>query len=211
MKTILLRLAAPLQSWGYDSKFDRRGTARTPTKSGVIGLCAAAMGISREDKEKLKSLASLKFGVRADKPGVLLRDYHTAKSEKTSYVTNRYYLADAKFTAGLEGDAELLREIDDALRRPVFPLFLGRRSCPPEGRVALGIVEKPLLDALKSGTRWEYISYDGSGDHLLRDVPISFSQIRREYGFRRVDQIAAGQQLDVTADETDWFKESGMQ
>jgi CRISPR system Cascade subunit CasD len=155
-------------------------------------------------------LSSLKFGVRVDRPGVLLRDYHTAKSEKTSYVTNRYYLADAKFTAGLEGEETLLREIDNALRRPMFPLFLGRRSCPPEGRVALGIVEKSLLDALRAGTGWEYISYDSDDGYLVRDVPVSFSQTRREYSFRRVEQIAAEKQTHKTENEIDWFRELGM-
>ncbi|MDR1158672.1 MAG: type I-E CRISPR-associated protein Cas5/CasD [Oscillospiraceae bacterium] len=208
--TILLRLAAPLQSWGVGSKFDRRGTERVPTKSGVIGLCAAAIGISRENKEKIHELSSLKFGVRVDRPGVLLRDYHTAKSGKTAYVTNRYYLADAKFTAGLEGVEALLHDIDAALRRPAFPLFLGRRSCPPEGKVALGIVKESLLDALRTDAGWEYISYDGDGVYLVRDVPVSFSQIRREYGFRCVEQISAEKQIGEIEDEIDWFKESEM-
>ena len=47
MATLLLRLAAPLQSWGADSKFETRKTNREPTKSGVIGLLAAALGLRR--------------------------------------------------------------------------------------------------------------------------------------------------------------------
>ena len=43
MATLLLRLAAPLQAWGADSKFETRKTNREPTKSGVIGLLAAAL------------------------------------------------------------------------------------------------------------------------------------------------------------------------
>ena len=34
MATLLLRLAAPLQAWGADSKFETRKTGREPTKSG---------------------------------------------------------------------------------------------------------------------------------------------------------------------------------
>lgn len=45
MATLLLRLAAPLQAWGADSKFETRKTNREPTKSGVIGLLAAALGL----------------------------------------------------------------------------------------------------------------------------------------------------------------------
>lgn len=47
MATLLLRLAAPLQSWGSDSKFETRKTDREPTKSGVVGLLAAALGLRR--------------------------------------------------------------------------------------------------------------------------------------------------------------------
>ena len=44
MSTLLLRLAAPMQAWGAEAKFDRRTTQREPTKSGVTGLVAAALG-----------------------------------------------------------------------------------------------------------------------------------------------------------------------
>ncbi|MGW3293907.1 type I-E CRISPR-associated protein Cas5/CasD [Streptomyces xiamenensis] len=72
---LLVRLAGPLQSWGITGRFARRDTHSRPTKSGVIGLCAAALGLHRE--EPLGELAELRFGVRADRPGTPLRDYHT--------------------------------------------------------------------------------------------------------------------------------------
>ncbi|MEV0266587.1 type I-E CRISPR-associated protein Cas5/CasD [Streptomyces sp. NPDC050617] len=72
---LLIRLAGPLQSWGITGRFARRDTHSRPTKSGVIGLCAAALGLPREDP--LGELAEVRFGVRADRPGTPLRDYHT--------------------------------------------------------------------------------------------------------------------------------------
>jgi CRISPR system Cascade subunit CasD len=72
---LLIRLAGPLQSWGLTGRFARRDTHSRPTKSGVIGLCAAALGLSRE--EPLGALTEVHFGVRADRPGTPLRDYHT--------------------------------------------------------------------------------------------------------------------------------------
>ncbi|GHF15188.1 hypothetical protein GCM10014715_83130 [Streptomyces spiralis] len=72
---LLVRLAGPLQSWGLTGRFARRDTHTRPTKSGVIGLCAAALGLARE--EPLGELAEVRFGVRADRPGTPLRDYHT--------------------------------------------------------------------------------------------------------------------------------------
>lgn len=117
MATLLLRLAAPLQSWGSDSKFETRKTDREPTKSGVVGLLAAALGLRRDDTEGLARLNGLRFAVRADQEGSLLVDFHTAKSRDTSYVTYRHYLQDAVFLAGLESEDEaLLRELEAALR-----------------------------------------------------------------------------------------------
>ncbi|MFB6601005.1 type I-E CRISPR-associated protein Cas5/CasD [Streptomyces noursei] len=72
---LLVRLAGPVQSWGINGRFTRRDTHSRPTKSGVIGLCAAALGLPRE--EPLGELADMRFGVRADRPGTPLRDYHT--------------------------------------------------------------------------------------------------------------------------------------
>lgn len=104
MAVLLLRLAAPLQSWGNDdSKFETRKTWREPSKSGVIGMIAAALGYKRYETEKILELNKLRFGVRVDREGKLLRDFHTAKSsdKDKTYVTYRYYLADAIFLVGL--------------------------------------------------------------------------------------------------------------
>lgn len=194
MSTLLLRLAGPMQSWGTDSKFDVRRTQREPSKSGVIGLVAAAMGIRRDEKEALKPLTALRFGVRVDREGVMMRDYHTAKSQKSAYVTNRYYLANAVFVAGLESeDAELLKKIAQALQTPTFPMYLGRRSCPPTGRVFLKISEKSLEEALKDDAPTEAtrIVFDAKSDEaggLVHDVPVSFDPARREYAYRRVNE-----------------------
>ena len=138
---------------------------------------------------------------------MLLRDYHTVKGSKP-YVTNRYYLMNAVFLAGLEGDEELLREIEFALRRPRFPLFLGRRSCPPEGRLLLGIRSgKTLLEALReepwqvnycprqdtaSEVSLRIVMDAGSKEKngfFQRDVPISFAQTCRKFGFRMVSEL----------------------
>ena len=207
MSTLLLRLAGPMQSWGTDSKFDVRRTQREPSKSGVIGLVAAALGISRQDRRTLATLACLRFGVRVDREGTLLRDYHTAHPEKGSaYVTNRYYLADAVFVAGLESeDGALLEKIGEALVSPAFPLYLGRRSCPPTGRIFLGISLKPLEEALRENApdsaSWLVLDAKaGEPGGLQRDVPLSFNPNRREYGFRRVVSCSLYSEHDPMAE-----------
>jgi len=161
MSVLLLRLAGPMQSWGTDSRFSHRDTRAEPSKSGVVGLLCAALG--RPRSAPLEDLAGLTMGVRVDRPGRLARDYHTAQEvlradgsgRQDTVISDRYYLADADFLVGLEGQRGLLQQLDAALRRPVWPLYLGRKSFVPGRPVPLpqpadAIHEGALLDVLGS-------------------------------------------------------------
>lgn len=149
-RCLVLRLAGPMQSWGGPSRFNRRETLGEPTKSGLVGLLAAAQG--RRRQEKIEDLLDLTFGVRTDQPGTLLRDFHTVSDYRgrglpiatvdakgrqkrrptaASQLTYRFYLQDAVFVAAVEAPEPVLATLVDALRHPAFPLALGRRACPP--------------------------------------------------------------------------------
>ncbi len=213
MSVVALRLAGPLQSWGSRSRFARRGTNTEPTKSGVLGLVAAAQGIRRTDP--LESLLGLRFGVRVDQPGQLVRDFQTAQRPRRDRdgslgwtalpLSQRYYMSDAVYLAVLEGDAELVARIDEALRRPEFTLYLGRRSCPPAGPIALGVRDHDLQTALASeswlASAHEQIrrrdtmvrlatvrdaSETENATELIKDIPISFDPNRRDYSWRPI-------------------------
>ena len=123
MSTLLLRFAAPLQAWGTESKYDIRKTDREPSKSGIVGFLAAALGRKRD--ESVEDLNALRVGVRADQEGEIIQDFHMVhKDEKTSYLTRRYYLSDAVFVVGVESeDDSVLQKLVDAVKNPVFPLF----------------------------------------------------------------------------------------
>jgi CRISPR system Cascade subunit CasD len=210
MSTLLLRLAGPLQAWGCDSKFETRRTCKEPTKSGVIGLLAAALGKKRDDS--LEDLKRLRFGIRVDKEGELLHDYHTVqtKSGKT-YVTYRYYLSDATFLVGLESEDEaFLETLQQAVLSPIFPLFLGRRSCVPVLPIVVGIRQKELLEALRNEpwqlTPWMQKKEKKKGHDMLRlitdaspddravalqmDIPVTFHPGNRRYAYRPVKEQA---------------------
>jgi CRISPR-associated protein Cas5/CasD, subtype I-E/ECOLI/CRISPR-associated protein Cas5/CasD, subtype I-E/ECOLI len=223
MSTLLLRLAAPLQAWGTDSKFEVRRTNREPSKSGVIGLLAAALGLRRD--ADLSKLSALRFGVRVDRNGEVIKDFHMAKAEKTSYLTYRYYLSDAIFLVGLESeDRSFLEQIERALRNPCFPLFLGRRSCPPTLPLVLGIREDALETALRGEENQNkdlksrrqshrYIRLDcGEGEQegtVVQDLPISFNPMRREFAYRRAKEIWLRDDVnrEESADEHDAMAE----
>ncbi len=209
MSTLLLRLAGPLQAWGTESRFNTRQTGPLPSKSGVIGLLAAALGLRRD--ADLSALRELRFGVRTDQAGELLRDYHMVHYQKTADVTNRYYLSDAVFLVGLESDNEaLLESLEAALKTPAWPLFLGRRSCPPAQPLILGIRELPLDEALRREPwqlapwrqeQWRHrhpgrnpllpVMTDaddtGYGRRIAQDDPISFDLRNRQHGFRMTE------------------------
>jgi CRISPR system Cascade subunit CasD len=135
-----------MQSWGsHESKFVIRRSGDAPTKSGIVGLLCAAMGISRPAaRQQLPRFNALSVGVRVDRPGVRWWDYHTVgakmemriaqgegKTKPGAMLTRREYLCDASFLVALQGDPELVRESRQALLNPVWPMFLGRKSCPP--------------------------------------------------------------------------------
>ncbi|WP_030413242.1 type I-E CRISPR-associated protein Cas5/CasD [Streptomyces sp. NRRL S-1448] len=217
MTVLLMRLAGPLQAWGSAARFARRSTENAPTKSGVLGLLAAAEGRPRE--ADLSDLAALRFGVRTDQPGSRLRDFHTAHhadSGKSMPLSERFYLADAVFVAGVEGKSALLWRLYEALRAPRFLPYLGRRSCPPSAPIEMGppLENTTLEDALRTAewqaARWyqrrvthaagssssspgpESLdvlvdSPPGELPHLsLRDTPVSFDPRHRQYGLRGV-------------------------
>lgn len=160
--TLRIRAAGPQQSWGTRSRFDLRDTEAAPTKSGIVGLVAAALGLPRG--ADVKHLARLRMGVRIDRPGVRMEDYHTtldvADSEgrvsKEAVVSVRSYLADGAFLVGLESvDRPLLEEIQAGLLYPHWPLSLGRRAFPPGLPVAFSseadpepLIAAPLEKAL---------------------------------------------------------------
>ncbi|KAA8816709.1 type I-E CRISPR-associated protein Cas5/CasD [Bifidobacterium vespertilionis] len=153
MPVLLIRLAAPMQSWGSESRFTRRTTESMPTKSGVIGMIAAALGMPRD--ASLERFRDLRFGVRVDQPGTLLADYHTVENptvvdkQLKMTVSRRYYLQDAVFLAGLESaNGRNLESYREALQSPYYPLFLGRRSCPPDGPLQTWMSDEPLENAL---------------------------------------------------------------
>ena len=205
MDTLLIRLIAPMQSWGVQSNYTVRDTGLEPSKSGVIGLLCAALGRPRE--ADVADLTAVRMGVRIDREGTLRSDYHIVqnvldsdgKKVRKSVVTNRYYLADAAFLVGLEGEHELLNELQAALQQPKWAIYLGRKAFTPSQPVWLGDglqVDQPLEQGLRTYgwiVRWRegstppqvrFVMEAADGAQVRPDVPISFAA--RRFSSRRV-------------------------
>ena len=210
MSTLLFQLVGPLQAWDTQSHLDERLTEREPSKSGVIGLLCAALGIERDRPDELSTFTKLKMGVRIDREGYIIRDFHTAgkdgyvgsdgKVKTRNLITStRYYLADAMFLVGLEGDSDLLlKKIQEALQHPKWILFLGRKSCAPsrppylkDGFFPQSLEEaiehypwlgqsKSEYDSIKQGLRFVY-DEPKDGDELHNDLPTNFARNQRHF------------------------------
>jgi CRISPR system Cascade subunit CasD len=160
-----------MQSWGTTSRFDQRDTGKEPSKSGILGILAAALGIDRNNWRDLEPLTHLSMAVRHDRPGILKYDYQTAGCGKGNgivkangklaneegVVSKRSYLADATFLVALEGDCLLLHKTQRALQNPVWPLFLGRKSYVPSEPVWLpeGVIEENWRKVLET---WPWLA-----------------------------------------------------
>lgn len=142
---LILRLKSVLQSWGVHTYEDYRPSSLFPTRSAIVGFIAACLGIDRKDLESQKALSdSFLYAVRSDETPKRLQkitDYHTilqarkasGKPNEDAVVSRREYLCDASFTVAMNFVNTSMfnsQKIIDALQKPVFTPFLGRRSCP---------------------------------------------------------------------------------
>ena len=172
MSVLLIRLAGPMQSWGDSSRYARRTTRREPTKSGIVGLIASALGRTREDP--VDDLAQLELAVRVEQPGQLM----------------------------------LLEKVEAALRLPRRPLYLGRRSCPADMPLCLGIdreaqdvrlvlAREPWRASERYKSRHTDVlslemvadARDGEACESWADYPLTYSTSGRRYACRPVTRL----------------------
>lgn len=168
MEYLLFRLYGPLASWGEIAVGESRHTASYPGKSALLGLLAAALGIRRDEEDRQLSLtAGYQFAVKVMSTGHLLRDYHTTQAPDSvgsfvyrtrrdelilgkerlgTILSSREYRCDALSVVAVRAldDAPFsLHKLCDALIKPKFHLYLGRKSCP------LAAPLKPLVRSAK--------------------------------------------------------------
>ncbi len=202
MKTCIFQLYAPMVSWGEIAIGGERRSALQPSRSAIIGIVAAALGIKREAEEELARLTSeLSVAVRVDQPGTILRDYHTAqvpgKDSRAIYRTrkdemnapsakiktvlsSREYRCDAYALIAicLHSDSWTLEQIADALQSPTFHIYLGRKSAPPALPFAPQIVEATHLKEAfaKASFRWPF-PVDNKTPEWLTDSFRRYSEV----------------------------------
>lgn len=182
---LLLRLEGPLQSWGLRSRWDVRDTADEPSKSGIIGLLGCALGCPVGDRRLETLEQETRLAVRVEREGTRLVDFHTVTGvlpradggfkgnveDPATILSYRSYLEDAAFLAVVAGPVALLQECADALQDPAWPVYLGRKSCPPSRPVFEGIARDygSMREAVSSWP-WGLEASHGFGPERLRCV-----------------------------------------
>ncbi len=202
-----LRLEGPLQSWGYESQYNRRTTGLMPTKSGVAGICCAALGFGRGSSEEatfLRAFVKLKMtaiAVPQEKSVQRMTDYHTVQNTRTAegknkdcHITYRQYLNDSRFGIVISGSSAILSTIADALQNPVWGVYLGRKCCIPSAPLYAGVhdTEEAAVHSL-IGTRLliecrvqRDVERFEDGRDSLPDLLVSFDSAGRMFTPRRI-------------------------
>ncbi|CAN5545157.1 type I-E CRISPR-associated protein Cas5/CasD [soil metagenome] len=211
---LVLQLEGPLQSWGFEDRFNRRKTGLLPTKSGILGLCCAALGAGRGSERervwlpRLNALECLIIAIpREDWSVRRMEDFHTVQNTRTAdgkikdtHITHRTYLNDAGFAVLLSGAADVLAELTAATQDPVWGIWLGRKACIPSAPIfhSLHADEAAALAALlgdqplSAFTRQRDAASFASGTDTFNDSPTTFAD-PRQFAPRRITLRRAGE------------------
>ncbi len=219
MDTLVFRLYAPLASWGAQAVGEERPSSDCPGAGSILGLLAAALGIRREEEARQQALfAHCTFAVKTVNRGYPLRDYHTiqAPSARTgkfkhlpyptrraelgsmddpnTLISRRDYRCDGLWVVALRVSPDSpvsLEQCRAALLRPAFPLYLGRKSCPPGAPLAPKIVQAETWRAALDTEFHSLAKSQKQQDYLLA------SDIDWKTQERRVDYQWVGEISDL--------------
>ncbi|PWV65551.1 type I-E CRISPR-associated protein Cas5/CasD [Plasticicumulans acidivorans] len=199
MEFLVFRLYAPLAAWGRVAVGQERPSDPYPSKSAIVGLLAAALGIRREEEAALAALAEgYGCALCIDQEGALLRDYHTAqvpsrvalkgrplltrrdelapaRADLNTILSFREYRCDALARVALwarSGAPQPLAALAAALRRPRFALYLGRKSCPPALPLCAQCLDAATLEAAFAAARFPDEWLDEAGPFDPASTPL---------------------------------------
>ncbi len=211
---LIIKLQGTMQSWGSHTYEDYRPSYIFPTRSAIVGLLGACIGIDREDIKKREALNNslTTLTVRADprfpkdQAAALkmhkITDFHTVQNarkvdgafRKDAIVSRREYLCDAEFSLAMMFDKELgysLEDIKQAIQKPFFTPFLGRKSCPLqrplyEAVITANNAQEALFSILpKQGTLYSEETLENSVPLEVRDIPMSSTV--RQFATRKIN------------------------
>jgi CRISPR system Cascade subunit CasD len=231
---LVFTLAGPVMAFGDVAPGERRGSASRPSRSALLGLIAAALGLRREDLRQARLAAMLAFAVRIDSAGHRLVDFHTTLTaptrrgrrfatrreevgapDRSIVLSQRSYYVDAAFTIvalGLTQDHFSLEDLAAALARPRLSIHAGRRACPLGLPPAAEVIEARSLPAALD--TYDVLQARNAARGRLRgafDIPASApATLAIDVAFAERDLMGAArvnrreERRDVPVDRTRW-------
>lgn len=180
MEDVLLvfQLHGPMASWGVDAPGEVRHSHELPSRSALLGLLAAALGIRRDEEERLNAFnRHYQFLLCASGNPRWARDYHTVQMPKevrkaryfsrreelqdpellSALISRRDYYTDAWWMIAVSATPDApytLAQLQTSLQHPVFPLYLGRKSHPLALPLAPQLLEGSAAGVLREAYRW---------------------------------------------------------
>jgi len=197
MKTLILKTEG-MSAYGLQTFDVHRKVNHFPTRSAIIGLLAAALGITRKEQSALYELSeNLTIAVQVNNAGEKMMDYHTVqnfrspmgKIQKATKPTYREYWCDSEHTFAISADCELIEKLVVAVKYPKFTLFQGRKSCPltrPLFETSTGD-ENPVNALLRREEKGQVFS-DVQGENHVATLQVrdKLTTIFRKYAMRTV-------------------------
>lgn len=211
MATLILKTEG-LSAYGLQTFDVHRRANHFPTRSSIIGLLGAAMGITREQHQKLFDLSEqLDIAVQVNQCGEKIVDYHTVqnfrspqgKIQNGTKPTYREYRCDSEHTFAISASTELIQQLAESVKAPKFTVFQGRKSCP---------LTRPLFESILDGNNPANVLKElGLVGQIFSDTPganqIAITQVRdlttafpRKYAMRVV-YVSAPLEKEGTDDE----------
>lgn len=169
-KTLVLKTDG-MSAYGLQTFDVHRKVNHFPTRSAIMGLLGAAMGITRERYDEIYTLSQqLTIAVQVNQSGEKMVDYHTVqyfrspqgKIQKGTKPTYREYWCDSEHTFAISGEERVIETLADAVKKPKFGLFQGRKSCP---------LMRPLFERVTGGGNpANVLKAHGDGGQIFSDV-----------------------------------------
>lgn len=197
MKTLILKTEG-LSAYGLQTFDVHRRANHFPTRSAIVGLLAAALGITRKEQQALYELSEqITTAVQVNQAGEKMMDYHTVqnfrspdgKIQKGTKPTYREYWCDSEHTFAISAESELISKLESAVKTPKFTLFQGRKCCP---------LTRPLFDrvldesnpaiALKKLANKGQIFSDVEGKNQVARIQVrdKLTLVSRKYAMRMI-------------------------
>jgi CRISPR system Cascade subunit CasD len=210
MKTLVLKTEG-LSAYGLQTFDIHRRVNHFPTRSAIIGLLAAALGITRNEHNKLYELSeNVVTAVQVNNAGEKMMDYHTVqnfrspmgKIQRGTKPTFREYWCDSEHTFAICTNDELAKKLCEAVQSPIFTMFQGRKCCPLTRPIFEDflIADNPAIALKKRAVRGQIFSdIEGANQVATLQVRDKLTSVFRKYAMRTV--YVSGPAVQEVADE----------